>query len=442
MAYSDLVGWMFKLERFGIKLGLENITEFLSRTGDPHKDFRSIHVTGTNGKGSVCAFIASILQESGLKVGLYTSPHLVDFRERIVVNGRRIPEADVVRIGEELRTTMEAMAAESGEKQLTFFEFTTGLAFRYFSEQKVDVAVVEVGMGGRLDATNVLTPEVAVITRIGLEHTAYLGNTLEEIAREKAGIIKAGVPVVSSERGFVPLGVIQGTCSKKGASLRRIDADFRVEDISIDIDGTSFTYSGGKVISNLRARLIGAHQGENASVAIAAIEELEDRGYEMPLDAIIVGVSKVAWPGRLDVRSKAPLIVVDGSHNPEGVKTTVSVLASLRLTPLTFVVACMDDKDARGIISALAPHASEIIATEIKIGRSTKAESLREVAASEYEGEVHAESEVANAMLRALSDKEGKGVCAIGSFYLAGEVLKWLHSEGMLEPSEDPTRKV
>ena len=444
MAYSDLIGWMFKLERFGIKLGLENITEFLSRIGDPHKDFKSIHVTGTNGKGSVCAFLASILRESGLKVGLYTSPHLIDFRERVIVDGTKIPEEDVVRIGEELRTTMEEMAAEDGEKQLTFFEFTTGLAFKYFSEREVDIAVVEVGMGGRLDATNVLLPEVSVITRIGLEHTAYLGNTLEEIAREKAGIIKARVPVVSSERSVVPLGVITGTCNRKGSTLKRIDVDFRTDEVVAGIGGTRFRYLGRREIPDLRTRLIGAHQAENASVAIAVTEELEDRGYAISPEAITNGVSKVVWPGRLDVRSMDPLIIIDGSHNPEGVRTTISVLASLGLTPLTFVVACMDDKDAKGIISAITPHASRIIVTEIKIGRSTKVGRLLEVAEKEYDGEVYSETDVSSAMSRAMSSSSGRGggVCAIGSFYLAGEVIKWLDSQRTLEAGEDSTRKV
>ena len=442
MAYSDLIGWMFKLERFGIKLGLENMTEFLSRMDDPHKDFKSVHVTGTNGKGSVCAFLASILRESGLKVGLYTSPHLIDFRERVTINGMEIPERDVVRIGEELRTIMEEMAAESNEKQLTFFEFTTGLAFKYFSQQEVDIAVVEVGMGGRLDATNVLMPEVSVITRVGLEHTTYLGDTLEEIAREKAGIIKAGVTTISSERNSAPLGVIRSTCSRKGSNLSRIDADFRTDDVLADIEGTGFRYLGRRTIPGLRTRLIGAHQAENASVAIAVTEELEDRGYAITPDAIVKGVSNVVWPGRLDIRSSDPLVIVDGSHNPEGVRTTASVLSSLGLTPLTFVVACMDDKDAGGIISALAPHASRIIVTEVKIGRSVKVDRLSEVANAEFDGEVLSEGEVTNAMSKALLTRSGRGVCAIGSFYLAGEVLKWFDSRETLEPGDDPARKV
>jgi dihydrofolate synthase/folylpolyglutamate synthase len=437
MAYSDLVGWMFKLERFGIKLGLENMTEFLSRIGDPHNEFRSVHVTGTNGKGSVCAFLASILQETGLKVGLYTSPHLVDFRERITVSGKMIPEEDVVRIGESLKAIMDKMAEESGEKQLTFFEFTTGLAFEYFNEQKVDVAVLEVGMGGRLDATNVVIPEVAVITRIGLEHTAYLGNTVEEIAREKVGIIKPGIPVISSERHPGPLDVIRSACKRKRVGLRLIDTDFRVKDVSTTIEGTSFDYEGRWTIGGLSTNLIGVHQAENAAVAIATAEQLADQGYPVSLEAVRDGISRMRWPGRLQIQSTDPLIIIDGSHNPEGVKASVSALVSLGLTPLTFVVACMNDKDAQGIMSALLPHASTIVATEIDIDRTTKADQLSEAVGSRFDGGVYVEREISGAMLRASSSGSGKGICVIGSLYLVGEVMKWLDTQK--SPS---TRKV
>jgi dihydrofolate synthase/folylpolyglutamate synthase len=425
MGYADLIQWMFNLERFGVKLGLENMTEYMSEVGDPHKGFRSVHVTGTNGKGSVCAFLASILKESGLKVGLYTSPHLVDFRERITVNGHMIPEEDVVRLGGSLRATMEGMAREADEKQLTFFEFTTGLAFKYFSEQEVDIAVVEVGMGGRLDATNVITPEVSVITRIGLEHTAYLGGSIEQIAREKAGIVKGGIPVVCSDLNPTSLRVIQGTCERKGSPLRLIDEDFRVANVATGMEGTSFDYKGRGGLAGLRTRLVGAHQAENATTAIAAAEELMARGCSIPENAIREGVSGTTWPGRLDIWSRDPLIILDGSHNPEGVNTSVSVLSALGLTPLTFVVACMSDKDAGGMIAALAPHACRIVITEVDIGRSTKARDLSVIAEQSFKGELASEENVSRAMTTALSDR-GTGVCAIGSFYLVGEVMRWL----------------
>jgi dihydrofolate synthase / folylpolyglutamate synthase len=291
---------MFNLERFGIKLGLANMTEFMSRIGDPHNDFKSVHVTGTNGKGSVCAFLASVLTDAGLKVGLYTSPHLVDFRERIKVDGAMISEADVVRIGNELRQTMESMAKEDGEKQLTFFEFTTGLAFRYFSETKVDIAVVEVGMGGRLDATNLVNPEVVGITRVGLEHTAYLGKTLRDIAREKAGIIKQGVPVVSCERKHDVLSILQATCDRKNAELRLLGRDFTFEKDTTTMDGVEFDYIGERTIKKLIIPLMGEHQMENATMAVAIAEELLPMGYDIPEDCVRTGLVKVEWRGRLD----------------------------------------------------------------------------------------------------------------------------------------------
>jgi dihydrofolate synthase/folylpolyglutamate synthase len=442
MGYSELVQWMFNLERFGIKLGLENMTEYLSRIENPHKSFRSVHVTGTNGKGSVCAFLASILEQSGLKVGLYTSPHLVDFRERIRIDGRMISEDDVVRLGNELRATMEGMAEESGEQQLTFFEFTTGLAFKYFSEQCVDIAVVEVGMGGRLDATNVISPEVSAITRIGLEHTAYLGNTMEQVAREKAGIVKTGVPVVCSDRNSESLSVIRSACARKKATLSLMGKDFGAGNVVTRTDGTSFDYDGLTRIPGLSTRLIGVHQAENAATAIAVTEQMNAAGYSISETAVREGVAKTKLSGRLDIWSKDPLVILDGSHNPEGVRTTVSVLDSLGLTPLTFVVACMDDKDGLGIIAGLAPYASRMVITEVKTGRSIKAAQLAILARQSFDGEVSVEENVQDAMTSALSNATGEGVCAIGSFYLVGDVMRWLGTPDLDHVDEVGARKV
>ena len=442
MGYSELVQWMFNLERFGIKLGLENMTEYLSLIGNPHKGFRSVHVTGTNGKGSVCAFLASILEESGLKVGLYTSPHLVDFRERVLVNDQMISEEDVVRLGNELRATMEGMAEESGEKQLTFFEFTTGLAFKYFSEQSIDIAVVEVGMGGRLDATNVISPEVSAITRIGLEHTAYLGNTMEQVAREKAGIVKTGVPVVCSDRNSESLSVIRNACARKKATLSLVGKDFGAGNVVTRADGTSFDHEGRTRIPGLRTRLIGAHQAENAATAIAVTEQMNAAGCSISETAVREGVAKTKWPGRLDIWSDDPLVILDGSHNPEGVRTTVSVLDSLGLTPLTFVVACMDDKDGLGIIAGLAPYASSMVITEVKTARSMKASQLAILARQSFDGNISVEDDVHDAMAYALSNATGEGVCAIGSFYLVGDVMRWLRTPDLNRGDEVGARKV
>jgi len=425
MSYAELTDWMFNLERFGIKLGLDNVTEFLERIGNPQNDFRSVHVTGTNGKGSVCVMVAEVLRQHGMKVGLYTSPHLVDFRERIVVDGEQISELDVIRIASELKGNMESMASESKEKQLTFFEFTTGLAFRYFSERKVDIVVAEVGLGGRLDATNVLRPEVAAITRIGLEHTNYLGGTIAEIAREKAGIIKQGTPTITCERKREALSVIRSACSRKSSALKVIGEDFDVSSIAQTLKGTSFDYSGTRKLSSLSIKLLGRYQAENAACALAIIEALATRGIEVSEKTIREGLKSASWPGRLDIVSSRPLVILDGSHNPDGVGVTVSILKDLGVTPLTYVIACMDDKDVGAIVRNLSPTASKFVCTQTRNRRALPAEKLAETVRKVFPGQVEAYGQSETAFERAIEAVGGKGVCIIGSLYLVGEALPW-----------------
>ncbi len=430
MDYTEFTDWMFRLERFGIKLGLDNVTEFLSRIGNPHSHFKSIHVTGTNGKGSVCKFTSEILRKHGFRVGLYTSPHLVDFRERIIVDGREIPDEDVLRIGMRLKQVIEEMVREDKEMQLTFFEFTTGMAFQYFAEKKVDIVVAEVGMGGRLDATNVIIPEVAAITRIGLEHTNYLGTTISDIAREKAGIIKTGANVVTCERNQGALSVIENACSRKGASLKRIGRDFDIGNVRQSHKGTKFDYDGGRRFVGLRTHLLGSCQAENAACAIAIIEELAKRDVFVTDDDIKKGLLSARWPGRLDIVSRDPLVILDGSHNPDGVSTTVSVLKNLKMTPLTYVLGCMDDKDIRGIVKAIAPSSSKIICTQAKYKRAYSANALQSVVRDEFRGPSETFEKSEMAFERGISETAGKGMCVIGSLYLVGEALAWWQSSG------------
>ncbi len=429
MDYAEFTTWMFSLERFGIKLGLDNVTEFLSRAGDPHKSLRSVHVTGTNGKGSVCAFISEMLMAHGLEVGLYTSPHLVDFRERIKVGDDEIPEEDVLRIGLALKKIADQMASEDREKQLTFFEFTTGMAFEYFRQRGLDIVVAEVGMGGRLDATNVLTPEVCVITRIGLEHTNYLGATIPDIAREKAGIIKPGVPVVTCEQNPEALAVILNTCRKKGSRLVRIGLDFSVDGVQQSLAGTEFDYAGWNR-ARLKTRLLGSYQAENAAAAVATVETLHDHGIHVTSEEIEKGIKDTTWPGRLDVVSRSPLVILDGSHNPDGVSITARVLSDLGVVPLTIVVGCMDDKDAAGIVRALKPISARMICTQAKYKRALPAAKLAELARREYRGPVDVEESSESAFEAGLKSEMGKGMCVIGSLYLVGEAIPWWAGRG------------
>jgi len=431
MSYTDIVDWMFNLERFGIKLGLDNMKEFLSRIGNPHAGFPCVHVTGTNGKGSVCTYLTDIMTEHGLKVGLYTSPHLVDFRERIRIGDEEIPEEDVVRIGNNLRAVMESMSSEGPEKQLTFFEFTTGLAFEYFREMNVDFVIAEVGMGGRLDATNVLQPEVAVITRVGMEHTDYLGKTVEDIAREKAGIIKPGADVVTCERNPDVISIISSVCEKHGCRLLRIDDDFAVSNIRQTLEGTSFDYSGGASISDVRTGLLGAFQAENAGIAIAVIERLRQRDIQVSDKEILRGIARSRWPGRLEIVSKDPLVVLDGGHNPEGIRTTVAVLRSLGLSPMTYVLGCMKDKDAREIVRQLKLDAAMLVITEVKNKRALPSLELEEIAKEEFDGPIVAVPDSGEAIDMALEHAEGRGICVTGSLYLVGEAIQWLRAHGL-----------
>ena len=416
---------MFNLERFGIKLGLDNMREFSRRIGDPHLDFRSVHVTGTNGKGSVCTFVSEMLREHGLRVGLYTSPHLVDFRERIRVDGRMIPQRDVVRLGNELRTHMEDMAAQGKEKQLTFFEFTTGLAFKYFSEQKVDYVVAEVGMGGRMDATNIIQPDVAAITRIGLEHTDYLGTTIKDIAYEKAGIVKDGCSVVTCERDPSVLTLFEKTCREHSCGLSRIGEHFDVKRVRQSLSGTRFDYRGMHDLPDLRTRLLGGYQAENASAAVAIAEQLGKKGIDIGENELRRALVKARWPGRLDVVSRDPMVMLDGSHNPDGADTTGRTLEGLGVTPVTFVIACMKDKDARGIVRALAPHAAMFVVTQVANKRALEADELGRVVRQEFSGPVNVVRDSGNAIESALKNHDGKGVCVIGSLYLVGEAIQW-----------------
>ncbi|HKZ47940.1 MAG TPA: Mur ligase family protein, partial [Thermoplasmata archaeon] len=260
MDYEVFLREFYRLERFGIKLGLDVITDLLRRLGDPHDRFPAVHVTGTNGKGSVCAYLASILRAAGFRVGLYTSPHLVRFNERIRVNGEMIGDQDVMRLYGEIQPHMEAMAARNPVHHATFFEVTTAMAFQYFAEQEVDIAVIEVGMGGRYDATNVIDPEVSVITRVGLEHTEHLGRTVRRIAREKAGIIKNGKPAVTVEQEALP--EIEARCRITGSPLAVVGRDVRFERVRFDLGGQTIRVENGGS-REIEVSLLGRFQGEN-----------------------------------------------------------------------------------------------------------------------------------------------------------------------------------
>jgi dihydrofolate synthase/folylpolyglutamate synthase len=404
---------MFALRRFGIKLGLETVRRILRHLDHPQRRFRSLHVAGTNGKGSVASLLAAILQAAGYRVGLYTSPHLVRFNERIRVNGREIDDRRIVALYRRVRR------AAAGGREPTFFEFTTAMALAEFARRKVDWAVIETGMGGRLDATNAILPEAAVITNISLEHRDYLGGTLAQIASEKAGIIKRGRPVVTGVRQPAALAAITAAAARQSAPLYRRGDSFRVRGRP---DGT-FTYIGiAHTWRGLATALPGDYQRDNAALALAVCELLRDQAPRLDLAAVREGLRRHRWPGRLEVVARRPLVIFDGAHNLDAAGKLGRWLAQNRGgRPLTLVTGILDDKPYRAMLRRLLPHAARVIVTRARIDRALPPETLA-AAARPLVSEVRIIPQVAEALRYAVATAPPEGLVLVaGSLYVVGE---------------------
>lgn len=422
MDHAEALSWLYGRETMGIKFGLGNTLKLLAKLGDPHRRFRSVHVAGSNGKGSVSAMTASVLQEAGYVTGLYTSPHLVDFRERMRVDGKCIPEASLLKLIEEVREIAESATAP--EERLTFFELTTGIAFAYFADAGVEEAVVEVGMGGRLDATNVITPDCSVITRIGLEHTKYLGSTLGAIAGEKAGIIKHGVPVVAMDQEDEVIDVIRRTAAGREAPLKVVGRDVGFEVLSSTLDGTEVHIE--ELDATVRVPLIGKYQGANCAVACGTVAELMRRGVYIPDEALVNGLAKVRWPGRMEIVARSPTIMFDVTHTPDGAREVASEVRRLMGGGLVLVMGVLDDKDLEGIATQFGPLARSAVATAPSTPRAftsgTVADALRLHCPS-----VESVPEVSRALDRAMELASPDDVVLVtGSLYTIGEAYRWL----------------
>jgi dihydrofolate synthase/folylpolyglutamate synthase len=460
MSYSETIQYLYSLQKQGIKFGLSNITKLMSSLGDPQKSFPSIHIAGTNGKGSTSAIIASILNASGLKVGLFTSPHLVSFTERIRVNGEEIAEFEVIRLAEEARAEIVSLQSSDPDFLPTFFEVVTAIALLYFKKEKIDIAVVEVGMGGRLDATNIVIPEVSVITNISYDHSEFLGDTLEQIAREKAGIIKKGVPVVVSSQVPDVVGVIEERAEEIGTVTyfygREFSSMLREEDIS----GIYFDYqsSDSFMLHELYLPLTGEHQMENASVAIKAVELFNERrlipnafGTAATHHSIKDGLATVRWPGRLEMIKHEPPILIDGAHNPAAAVALSRALAKTFLKQykrIILVLGIMGDKDIEGIMRPLLHLASEIILCSPNYERAASPQRLANVAVSLGFPDVHIVPTVKDALESAINicQKGGSGglndssldthhsslIVVTGSFYTIGEAKESIGYPGVL----------
>lgn len=411
------------LQRFGIQPGLERIHALLAALGHPEASLGILHIAGTNGKGSVAAMAAAILRAAEYRVGLYTSPHLLDFRERIEIDGRPIPEEAMLHHLGRLMPLVDQIAP-------TFFEASTALALLAFAEAGARMAVLEVGMGGRWDATNVGTPLVSVITRIDYDHEAYLGRTLPAIAAEKAAIIRGGLALSARQVPEVA-AVIASRCLEAGVPLQVEGRELSVEVVRSDLGGHRLHLSGpGWAHRDLELSLLGTFQPANACLAVAAVHALGRAGFPVAEPAIRAGLAGVRWPGRFEIVHKAPWLVLDGAHNPGGAR---ALAASLRHyfpdARLTLILGMSADKDKAGILGALTPLAGRILLVPSTSPRATPPEELAGLLPP-LEAEVACLSGADRALETALADPGVEVVCVAGSLFLVGDALRWLQSNG------------
>ncbi|MCD6274370.1 MAG: bifunctional folylpolyglutamate synthase/dihydrofolate synthase [Deltaproteobacteria bacterium] len=409
---------MFGLRRFGIKLGLDTIRSILDDLGNPQERFACIHVAGTNGKGSIASAIASILFTSGYKTGLYTSPHLVKFNERISINNKNISDNNVVASYNAVKN------ADYGTREPTFFEFVTAMALYEFGKEEVEWAVIETGMGGRLDATNILNPEISIISNIAIEHQFYLGNTIEQIAGEKGGIIKESTPVVSGVKQKSAKDVIKDIAKKHSAPLYFSGDDFRIRKTQKGM----FSYFGlEKEWHNIRPGLPGEHQIDNAAIVLAVCEILRSNGLDLPFSKIREGLLNTQWPGRLEIVCQSPVVILDGAHNLVASKMLADYLSqNMAGKKITLVVGILDDKPYEDMLKCLIPVCSRVILTQPEIDRSLSPDQLYPVA-EKMISDISIIPDVGEAVKHAVDTAlPDEAVCIAGSLYVVGEAKEAL----------------
>jgi dihydrofolate synthase / folylpolyglutamate synthase len=404
----DPLSYLFSLEQFGIKFGLQNISAIVAALGRPDRTFRSIHVAGTNGKGSVTAMVEAALRAAGHRTARYTSPHLVDLTERFTIDGAPVSQGALVAAIADVRAAIESLR-ERGilDVQPTFFEVTTAVAFELFRRAHVEVAVLEVGLGGRLDATNVVTPLATAITSIAFDHEKYLGQSLREIAIEKAGIIKPGIPVVVGPLDADAAAAIEAIAAERRAEIIRATA--------CDADG--FTVG-----------LAGAHQRVNAGVAVRLLESVNARGIAVPREAIAAGLADPRWPGRLDRRRLADgrELLLDAAHNPAGAMALASYLRADGRGPRPLVFAAMRDKQVREMLDVLLPGASRLVVTAASTPRSAEPSAIAAVA-HDVSPALPIDVEPRPAAALDLAWRASPDIVVAGSIFLLGDVLKLIN---------------
>lgn len=433
MDYKESLQYLEGLNVFGSKLGLSRIERLVALLGHPESRYGTVHVTGTNGKGSVAAMTASILSKAHRRTGLYISPHLTSYTERMGIDGAPISEADFAAVISSAAEAAERMRAE-GEEQPTEFEVLTAAAFLYFAEKKVDYAVIEVGLGGLLDSTNVITPEVSVITNVALEHADRCGGTLEGVAEHKAGIIKDGVPVVTAAAG-APLAVLQRTAEEKGADIFVLGEDFSAKAAGHDEEGQCMDFSSA-LLGIREARyslsLAGSCQIANAALAVMAAELLRSSNPSIVQETIAAGLADTRWPGRFERFSAAGrTVLVDGAHNPAGAAALKDSLDTYYPDEgRVFLLGILGDKDYKTMLATLLHKGDIVVITQPESERAGDPEVLG-ACARELAARVETVPDAGEALARALElTDERRILCVAGSLYLIGEIRQMLLKRG------------
>jgi len=426
MNYVESLRYLEEIQNSGIKFGLDNVQELLKSLGEPHHQYPCVLVAGSNGKGSVCAMLVRILELNGYRAGLYTSPHLVSYQERIRIGRADVTKKDFAAALTLIKKKIEELILE--KKLLsppTHFEILTCLAFYYFAWKKVDIAVMEVGMGGRFDATNVVDPKVSVITTISSEHQKFLGKTLREIAFEKAGIIKPGVPVVCGVKVRTAITEIRKRAEELNAPFHEVffPADrFKIHEHA---DGYSFEYRTQRASYSFSPALPGEHQGKNAAVAIAAAEQLNKVWKNLKTERIQKGVETAVWPGRLEKINDSPDVILDGAHNVEGAQALGHFLKKFAHSPMILIFAIMRDKKIKDLADILFPLSDSVILTKFPYYRSAQPEEIKRKT-QKYADKIKIEPDLNKAMFMACEMAAPKGTVVVaGSLFLVGEVKKY-----------------
>jgi len=412
--YSSPMEYLSGLESAGIIFGLDNIKAILNAIGNPHEGLHFIHIAGTNGKGSVAAMLSSILKDAGYKVGKYTSPHLIRFNERIVVDDKEISDNEIYEIVDYIRDRIEG---QNIDKVFSYFDFTTAMAFEYFYRKKVDIAAIEVGLGGRLDSTNVITPLVCIITNIEKDHVDYLGSSIEKIAKEKAGIIKKGIPVITGAHG-IALDVIKKRAMELESPVFSKDFEFSFKKTKEQTFNFSFLDT---VYEDVFVNLKGDHQLFNASLAICATLILKEKGLNIQKDAVYNGLARTEWAGRLETIKRSTEIILDGAHNLHAVKALITYMQDHYKNRKTILIfGIMADKDYRSILKELLPTVNKVIFTKANTARALSPYEL-----ASFTDKCYITDNVLEALKMSKNiAKEDDVIFITGSLYIVGEAKK------------------